>query len=622
MKISIFILFCFSFYNNLFSQQLNKIEENSITTYKIEDVFNQFFKENLFNNRKLLSEIENAEKMYSQGEFIPAMKLYYEILKKAQEQGDSISIGKCYMGLSNLNFRMADNKESLNYSLKASEIFYLLADSVDYIKASMLTAQVYLGLFRYQEAQEIYTQMLELSEKMNDSLLIADNLNHLGALFVFQGNYSKGLPYYKKAMKINARNNNLMNLSIDYANIGELYRFKENYSISLEFFYKAKDLAEELKFTSLLIFIYYNLGEVYSNLNENKKALLYYNKSLKQINDNNEIREKTNIYNLLSKYYERIGHYDTALFYYRSSVKVRDSLHLLYNIFHGEELKVKYEIRKVKQDLKSVLLEKKLQDQKIKSDRETSKLELAFFVIIIVVIILAYFLKKSYDNKKIKIKLQELVMQKTNELTVENKIKETLIHEIHHRVKNNLQTISSLIHLQLKTIKVQSQKNVLYNTQIRINSMALIYEMLYSEDNINNLISIKDYLKKLVHSIDEMSNDYRTPIKFNIFSDDIVLKINQSIILGMLTTEIVTNAIKYAFENVKSPEITVIFKEENNKLVYCIKDNGKGIKNSKLTDNKKSMGFKLIDIFSRQLDAELIVENDNGLKISLLIPKK
>lgn len=242
---------------------------------------------------------------------------------------------------------------------------------------------------------------------------------------------------------------------------------------------------------------------------------------------------------------------------------------------------------------------------------------LLFIVSIFVVTIIKI---ATYRQKVYQRTLENEVSIKTSELIEKNQINETLLSEVHHRVKNNMQKISSLIHLNLDFIEGENKKNILLEIDLRLNTMALVHEMLYSKPNFE-LIPLNKYIEELATSIDNTLNTDNLKINYVFDIPAITLNISNAINLGMFTNEAITNAIKYAFNDTENPEIRIKLFSNNKDYIFSIKDNGKGIEgNKKSAEN--SLGLKLFDIFARQLDAELKINSKNGTEVKLIIPFK
>lgn len=241
-------------------------------------------------------------------------------------------------------------------------------------------------------------------------------------------------------------------------------------------------------------------------------------------------------------------------------------------------------------------------------------------VIALLLAIFVIFLINNKRKKKYRQRLEAEVLRQTKELVEKNRINEALLSEVHHRVKNNLQKISSLIYLNLDFITHKKQRDVLLEIDLRINTMALIHEMLYSKSDFEN-IPIKEYLQELQTSIDNTLNGGRRDINYVYDIQADTLSISNSATIGMFTNEALTNAIKYAFKNTAQPEIKISLIKHPRHYIFSIKDNGCGIASEK-KNRENSFGMKLFDIFARQIGAELSIISENGTELSLKIPEK
>lgn len=198
--------------------------------------------------------------------------------------------------------------------------------------------------------------------------------------------------------------------------------------------------------------------------------------------------------------------------------------------------------------------------------------------------------------------------------TVESRLSErdTLLKEIHHRVKNNLQVITSLLSLQSSFIKDEETRALFRYSQYRINSMAIIHEMLYRSNDLSR-INYGEYMSQLANTMLISMKGNNTNIKLDIKATDLFLNIDTSVPLGLMINEIITNSLKYGFTNTEEGTLSI----EVKKLVYpnfllLIGDNGKGFPKSINFRNTKSLGLKLIHKLALQLRGN--IEKDNSKK--------
>lgn len=191
------------------------------------------------------------------------------------------------------------------------------------------------------------------------------------------------------------------------------------------------------------------------------------------------------------------------------------------------------------------------------------------------------------------------------------KEKEMLLKEIHHRVKNNLMIISSLLNLQSRYIKDENSKTIFMESQNRARSMALIHERLYQSTDLKN-IDFGDYVQTLAN---DLYNTYvidRDLIKMNIETDELNLDIDTSIPLGLILNELVTNCLKHAFSPGERGNIDIKFKKHDNNYILEVKDDGKGLPKDMDYKTTGSLGLSLITSLSDQIDANLEYISDSG----------
>lgn len=230
---------------------------------------------------------------------------------------------------------------------------------------------------------------------------------------------------------------------------------------------------------------------------------------------------------------------------------------------------------------------------------------LCFFILGIVLFLNT---RMNEQRKKASQKLREI----NHQLSKRNAQDEILLKEIHHRVKNNLQTVSSLLSLQSRNVTDAHTKELLINSQHRVISMALIHEMLYAYDDISR-IQYQEYVEQLsshlVRSIKGPDNN----IALKISMPDIKLGIDTAVPLGLLINEFITNTLKHGILEEKTGEITItLHKDAKENYLLNLKDNGIGFSESTLASKPNSLGLRLINNLVRQLRGELKRETTEG----------
>ncbi len=197
------------------------------------------------------------------------------------------------------------------------------------------------------------------------------------------------------------------------------------------------------------------------------------------------------------------------------------------------------------------------------------------------------------------------------------KEKEMLLQEIHHRVKNNLQVISSLLRLQSRFIKDQNSIDIFKETQNRVRSIAILHEKLYQSDNLAK-IKIDEYVKILAEDLMYFYELEESNINMILDIDDVSLNIETAIPCGLLINEMVANSLKYAFPNQKNGEIKIELHSNNeDQFNLTVSDNGVGIPEEIDPEKAETFGMQLIKYLTKQLKGTIELDNNNGTKYQL-----
>jgi len=211
--------------------------------------------------------------------------------------------------------------------------------------------------------------------------------------------------------------------------------------------------------------------------------------------------------------------------------------------------------------------------------------------------------------------LEELI-ESRNELKKALKEKEMLLKEIHHRVKNNLMIISSLLELQSYYIKDKTDLDFFRESRTRADSMAIIHERLYQSTDLKN-IDFGEYISSLATDLLDVYTVAPERIKLKIDAKDINLDINTAIPLGLITNELMTNSIKYAFPDNKKGLIVIEIYKEEDIFTFIVKDDGIGFPKDLDYKNADSLGLELVNSLTNQIDGKLVLNTENGTEFKI-----
>jgi PAS domain S-box-containing protein len=212
-------------------------------------------------------------------------------------------------------------------------------------------------------------------------------------------------------------------------------------------------------------------------------------------------------------------------------------------------------------------------------------------------------------------------MSKKNERERESllELKDILIREIHHRVKNNLQMMTSLLHLQERSATDDGAKKVLADSRDRIRSMAMIHECLYKTGDYS-FVQFDDYVKRLISGISGTYNSSEKKVNFVTDIEDILMKASSAVPCALLLNELFTNIYKHVAVDGKDVEVQVIIRHVEEQCYIQVRDNGQGLPPDLNIQESKSLGLGLIKTFSQQLGGEPVFRNSDGLIFELRFP--
>ncbi len=193
--------------------------------------------------------------------------------------------------------------------------------------------------------------------------------------------------------------------------------------------------------------------------------------------------------------------------------------------------------------------------------------------------------------------------------------KEILLKEVHHRVKNNLQIISSILNLQSSTITDQQTLDLLKNSQDRIRSMSLIHELLYQTKDFST-INFSEYIRSIATNLFQSYNQNKL-IELSLELETVFLDLDSAIPCGLIINELITNSLKYAYPNNKTGNIKISLNQLDKNVVLIIEDNGKGFPSTIDFRETESLGMQLVISLTDQIDGEIDLEVNNGTKFTI-----
>lgn len=233
--------------------------------------------------------------------------------------------------------------------------------------------------------------------------------------------------------------------------------------------------------------------------------------------------------------------------------------------------------------------------------------------VLIIIIVMISFSRTIIKKDETLVMVNKALEKQNKEIFSQHQYQQILLKEIHHRVKNNLQIISSLLSLQINAIDDKEVSQALDESKRRIEAIALIHQNLYQGNKIDR-VDFKSYLMKIMRSQQEVN----PTIKCEVISNEVDFKLDIAVPLGLIISEMIVNSVKHAFKDIENPELKLELTKNNQNIKLIFQDNGIGLPMNFSLEQPVSLGTEIIQALTEQIEAEIHYENDNGAKFTIL----
>jgi len=500
------------------------------------------------------------------GKLVMALDMFYESLKIREDINDKRGQAECYNNMADIYRDQEDHKKEL----------------------------------------ELFMESLRLLEEINDRPTQGYVLNNIGSAYQSIKNFNKAIEYYIKSLKVSREVGNKTWEAICLNNIGEvqltLNKKEKAYNNFIEALTIEKEIGFEIGEASSSI----NLAKIFiDNNNNTHKAIELGKKSLLIAKSKGYPKYISRSAKVLHEIYRKEGDWKLAYDMYTLQMQMQDSMRNKGVEKALIKQQYNYDIEKKEKEIELLSSKNTIQSLRLEKNRN-----ITFFawLALLLLAILLYFAYRAYQKK--------LALSKV--LEKKNEEKRTMLKEIHHRVKNNLQVVNSLLKFQSREIEDQNVLAMFKEAQSRVLSMALLHEKMYNTKDIKH-IDVQEHFKLLV---EDLVKTYAVKKKINVdvSINNVNIGLGTLVPLGLIINEIISNSLKHAFKNINNGEIKVHIQPlyNNSTFEMIIGDNGTG-----LNDNEKStgLGTKLIKIFTKQLNATIKRIDEPGTNFKFIFEK-
>lgn len=593
----------------------------------------------------MVFEDENYPRAF--GLYFRARTIYNGLVKS------DIDLTKALLGLAKTQYHRGGYRKSSDHLLEAFALSQKLGNENMEAEAAEYLGLVYNAFNNFPASIQYFRKSLEIKNKVGDAKGVVSLAGKLADIYYERRRYDSALYFVNLAFDgAEGLNSKTEMYHARFAKAAILIRQKKWAETETELSLLSLTLAKK-DFNFLVRYLALK-GSYHLGKNEKEKSRFYYDSSLSIAKQRGFPEFYGIVYKNMAESYYEAGDYQAAFEYSRQYQNVLADINSGENIKNLSNLEGVLNADVSKDEIKLLNTENKLKQLELLSEAEKrntlERENLLMDSIILQEKNLSEALAAANNNKSVQLdnakkmraveatklkdekKLRKLLLaglfaflvfgsiilyqykrQRKKNAIIEKQSDElqTLMKEIHHRVKNNLQVVSSLLNLQSHYIKDAEAVEAVKDSRNRVLSMALIHQSLYQEGDLQS-VNVPHYIDKLCSSLFASCNIKPDKIRLEKEIQSLTLKLDTLMPVGLILNELITNSLKYAFPGDKTGVVKIMVKEENNILYLKVQDNGIGLPADFNAESKSSFGFKMINSFLQKLKGTIVVYNDGG----------
>ena len=466
-------------------------------------------------------------------------------------------------------------------------------------------ATVYYSIEDYKEAEKFYHKADEAAQNVKNEYYHAQILVNLSAINITNAKYDDALGFINKAIEIFASQDNHYLLAYSYIMKSEIDLQKGNYDKSLEYAQLAENYNKKsINEPNLASDIKIRYGEVHYEQGKIDQSISYL-KDAYQTTIDTERKNKTA--KMLLKAYGKKVNDDDINYYLNAYLSFSDSLAKNDNSKKFYDEIKSLELKNLELEKNEEIAQKEFEVSYQKNKKEQYVVLVIIFFMVLIMLSVAY--RKVYGHTKALERKNAEVQQQKEAIQIKEQEKSWLLEEIHHRMKNNFQTVSNLLDLQFTNIEDANASKLVEESKDRIRTMTLIHKRLYQNDDL--LFEFGTFIEKLVSDID--STFYKTNgVEVDIDVPNYKLDADTAVPIGLIVNELVTNAYKYGLNN-EGAKLTIRVNQIfENYYELIIRDNGQGFPEEFDVTTSEDFGMMLVNSLIDQLEGSFDYTYDNG----------
>jgi two-component sensor histidine kinase len=537
----------------------------------------------------------------NQGDAEQAITYQLKALKIRQAIGDKKGLAVSYSNIGHIYHFQGKYNEALSYLLNGVKIFDEIGDKRNAALTYDDIGMIYRDKGAYDEALKYASLSLKMNEEVDNKYGLANSNNQLGYIYNMIKKPEDALNYYYKALKIAEAQGLKMPMANSYFYIGAIYFDKADYDVALKNYSTALQIYKEAEDKANEGIMLTEIARTYKAQGKLKPALESILQSIQLIKETDQLQKLAHAYKHAAEISSALKNYKAAFDF---EVLYKQAYDSLYNNEQDKKLnkmQINFDFEKKAATLKAAQDKKDaLAAEESKRQKTIRNYTLIGLALVMIFSIVVYRQRNKIAKEK----------KRSDQLVLD---KEMLIKEIHHRVKNNLEVISSLLELQSEGIDDEKAKAAVIEGQSRVQSIALIHHKLYRTDDVS-AVEFNSFVNDLYKQVASVFKQLGSEIDFEVEANQTQISIDTAVPIGLILNELLTNTFKYAIKKDKQNKIKVKLDSADStglcKIIYS--DNGPGMPATFELKNSTSLGMKVIQLLTKQIGGKLNFYNQNG----------
>lgn len=502
--------------------------------------------------------------------------------------------------------------EAIRYYHQAIEIILPIDSLRSNLSAHYSNLSIaYHHAANFEDALTYQRKALAIQKEFEDEYPTMMSYNALGNIFQRMNQLDSATYYFNQALSL-ASDNPSAKAMIN-SNLGDVYLKQKQWAQAYDAYnYNYQFLRSDTSTTSFdMMDAQYDFAEYYMTVNEPKKAIPHLDTALKSARSLGNTDYEADILRLYSEYYSKTNNPQLAFEFYKKYHAISDSLSGQAVQSRIADLQSDFEITRRELEIENLKNASALKDITIAKKREeTIYLVVMICLVMILLFVMLVFLRRYHRHSQ-QLKLtNEIIKHKHQEI-------EELMQESNHRIKNNLQIVSSLLKMQSRNVDTFKAQMALNEAHNRIKTIAMMHQNLQGSESFKR-VPVHEFILQLTDNIKASMLTYDSDITIATELDKVEVSTDQSIALGLIVNELVTNSIKYGVRGNES--INVSLKVMKSSITLQVSDTGPGFPPNFDHTNTSTLGFRIVNSLTTKLKGSLEIDSSQGALVQITMP--